>query len=105
MISTMKKQVLENRDFQKLVSVRRWVAWSFLLTLLGFYLAFGLMMVYTPEILAAPVGAGGIVPFGVVMGYGILTLTFIITLVYVWIANGFFAPLEKKIVAEIGESL
>src|SRR5210317_1923129 len=101
MISTMKQQVLENRDFQKLVSVRRRVAWSFLLTLLGLYLAFGLMMVYTPEILAAPVGAGGIVPFGIVMGYGILTLTFIITLVYVWIANGYFAPLEKKIVAVI----
>jgi len=100
----MEKQVLENRDFQKLVSVRRRVSWSFLLTLLGLYLAFGLMSVHTPEILAAPVVQGSIVPFGLVMGYGILALTFITTLVYVWIANSYFAPLEKKIVAEIGQS-
>jgi len=104
MISTMEKQILENHDFQRLVSVRRWVSWSFLLTLLGLYLAFGLMSVYTPGILAAPVIEGGIVPFGLVMGYGILALTFITTLIYVWIANSYFAPLEKKIAAGIGES-
>ena len=104
MISTMQKQVLENRDFQRLVSVRRLVSWSFLLTLLGLYLTFGLMMVYTPEILAAPVGPGDIVPFGIFMGYGILGLTFVTTLVYVKIANSFFAPLEKKIMAKIRES-
>lgn len=104
MISNVEKQVLGNPDFQRLVSVRRWVAWSFLLTLLGLYLAFGLMSVYTPEILAAPIVADSIVPFGLVMGYGILGLTFVTTLVYVRIANSYFAPLEKKIVAEIGES-
>jgi uncharacterized membrane protein (DUF485 family) len=102
MISTTEKQVLENQDFQKLVSVRRWVSWSFLLTLLGLYLAFGVMSVYTPGVLAAPVFAGSVIPFGVVMGYGILALTFITTMIYVWIANNFFAPLEKKIMAGIG---
>jgi uncharacterized membrane protein (DUF485 family) len=41
----------------------------------------------------------GVVPVGVAMGYMILALTFIFMLVYVWIANGFFEPLEKKIIA------
>lgn len=104
MISTQEKQVLENHDFQRLVSVRRRVSWSFLLTLLGLYLAFGVMSVYTPEVLATPVVTGSVIPFGVVMGYGILTLTFITTIIYVWIANNYFAPLEKKIMAETGES-
>ena len=95
------KAILDNRDFQRLVKVRHRVSWSFLLVLLGLYLTFGLLSVYSPQVLAQPVFAGGVVPVGVAMGYGILTMTFIITLIYVWIANSYFAPLERKIVATI----
>ena len=101
MLSQVNKDILNNQDFQKLVTVRRRVSWTFLLVLLGLYLTFGLMSVYTPGILARPVFTGGVVPFGVVMGYGILSLIFIVTLVYVWIANSYFAPLEKRITASI----
>ena len=103
MNSNMGKLVLDNQDFQRLVKVRRWISWTFLLLLLGLYLAFGMMSVYTPAVLAKPITEGSIVPFGIVMGYGILALTFITTLIYVWVANNYFAPLEKKIMAGIGE--
>lgn len=92
---------MQNKDFQKLVSVRRRIAWSFLLVLLGLYLVFGLMSVYTPAVLARPVFNGGVVPVGIVMGYAILFLTFFLTLVYVWIANNFFEPLERKIAGNV----
>ena len=101
MLSQTDKEILTNKDFQKLVTVRHRVAWSFLIVLLSSYLAFGLMSVYSPEILARPLNAGGVVPFGVAMGYGILGMTFAVTLVYVWIANSYFAPLEKKVIAAI----
>lgn len=97
MLAQSAKEIMENKDFQKLVSVRRRIAWSFLLVLLGLYLVFGLMSVYTPAVLARPVFSGGVVPVGIVMGYAILFLTFFLTLVYVWIANSFFEPLEQKI--------
>ena len=32
--------------------------------------------------------------------YAILALTFIFTLLYVWLANAYFEPLERKIIAE-----
>ena len=48
-----------------------------------------------------PVFSDGIVPVGIVMGYAILVLTFLLTLIYVWIANAYFEPLEKKIIAEL----
>jgi len=83
------------------VKVRSRVSWSFLLVLLSLYLAFGLLSAYSPEVLARPVFTGGVVPFGVAMGYGILAMTFTITLVYVWIANSYFVPLERKIIATI----
>lgn len=35
------------------------------------------------------------------MGYAILALTFILTLAYVWLANSYFEPLERKIMAEL----
>lgn len=101
MLSQLDKEILLNKDFQQLVKVRRRVSFSFLLLLLGLYLAFGLLSVYSPTLLAQPVFAGGVVPIGIAMGYGILGMTFIITLIYVWISNNYFVPLERKIIASI----
>jgi uncharacterized membrane protein (DUF485 family) len=101
MLSQADKEILKNADFHKLVSVRRWVSWSLLLVLLGLYLAFGLLSVHSPALLARPVFHDGVVPVGVAMGYLILALTFIFMLVYVWIANSFFEPLGKKIIAQL----
>ena len=103
MLSQRDKEILTNKDFQKLMTIRRWVSWSFLLLLLGLYLAFGLLSVYFPEVLARPVFAGGVVPFGVVMGYGILSMIFIATLVYVLIANRYLTPLKRKVIAAAGK--
>lgn len=97
MLSQTDKAILANKDFQKLVTVRRRVTRSFLLVLLGLYLAFGLMSVYSPAILARPVFSDGVVPVGIAMGYAILFLIFLFTLIYVWLANRFFEPLERKI--------
>jgi uncharacterized membrane protein (DUF485 family) len=106
MLSQADKEILANKDFQQLVMVRSRVSWSFLTLLLGLYTVYGLMSVYFPEILSRPVLAGGIVPVGVAMGYGILAMTFLITIIYVWLANSYFAPLERKIIASVtaGES-
>jgi uncharacterized membrane protein (DUF485 family) len=103
MLSQINKEILSNKDFHKLVSVRRRVSWSFLFVLLGSYLAFGLLSVYYPSFLARPVISDGVVPIGIVMGYAILALTFILTLVYVWLANSYFEPLERKIMAELDQ--
>lgn len=99
MLSQTSKEILTDKNFHKLVSVRRRVSWSFLLVLLGFYLVFGLLSVYFPSLLAHPVFSDGAVPIGIAMGYAILTLSFILTLVYLWLANNYFEPLEKKIKA------
>jgi len=101
MLSQADKEVLKNKNFHKLVTVRRWVSWSFLLVLLGLYLVFGLLSIYSPATLAQPLFSGGVVPLGIAFGYAILALTFIITIIYVWLANSFFEPLERKIVTEV----
>lgn len=101
MLTQTTKEILTNNNFHKLVSVRRRVSWSFLLVLLGSYLAFGLLSVYSPALLARPVVSDGVVPIGIAMGYAILALSFILTLVYVWIANHYFEALEKEIKAEL----
>ncbi len=101
MLSQANKEILSNKNFHKLVSLRRRVSWSFLLVLLGSYLIYGLLSVYFPSFLARPVFSDGIVPLGIAMGYAILALTFILTLIYLWIANRYFEPLERKIIAEL----
>ena len=101
MLSNRDQEIINNQDFQRLVRVRRRVSWSFLLGLLGLYLAYGMMSVYTPGVLASPVLSGGVIPVGIAMGYAILALTFIITAVYVRISNQYFVPLERKIVEGI----
>jgi uncharacterized membrane protein (DUF485 family) len=97
MLSETDKEVLKNRDFQKLVRVRRWVTASFMLLLLGLYLVFSLLSIYAPDVLAARVISTSPVPAGIALGYAILALIFVLTLVYVWLANNFFEPLEKDI--------
>lgn len=101
MLSQLNKEILTNKDFQQLVKVRRRVSWSFLTLLLGLYLTFGILSVYAPAVLAQPVIAGGVIPFGVAMGYGILAMIFIVTLAYVWLSNHYFVPTERKIIATI----
>ena len=101
MLSQADKEILNNKNYHKLVAIRRWVSWSFLFVLLGSYLVFALLSVYSPSFLARPVLSDGAVPIGIVMGYAILALTFILTLVYVWLANNYFEPLERKINKEV----
>lgn len=101
MLSQRDKKILTNKNFQKLVMVRRWVTWSFLLVLLGLYLVYGLLSVYSPAFLARPVFSDGTVPVGIALGYVILTLCFVFTLVYVWIANSHFEPIERQIAEEV----
>jgi uncharacterized membrane protein (DUF485 family) len=101
MLNQADKQILINEDFRKLVRVRRRISWSFLIFLLTLYLAFGMMSVFTPEVLARPVIEGGMVPLGIWMGYAILAATFTITLVYVWLANHVFSPLERKVIEAV----
>ena len=101
MLSPTNKKIQTNKNFHKLVSLRRRVSWSFLLVLLGSYLIYGLLSAYSPSFLARPLFSDGIVPVGIAMGYAILALTFILTLIYIWIANRYFEPLERKIIAEL----
>ena len=101
MLSQADKDILNNKNYLRLVAVRRRVTWSFLFFLLGSYLVFGLLSVYAPAFLARPVFSDGVVPVGILMGYAILALTFILTLVYVWLANNLFEPLERKINTEV----
>ena len=97
MLSEPDKRALQNSDFQKLVRVRRWITGSFMLLLLGLYLLFSLLSVYAPEVLARPVFSNGVVPVGIALGYAILALIFVLTLIYVWLANNRFEPLEATI--------
>lgn len=101
MLSQLDKEILINEDFQQLVKVRRRVSWSFLIFLLSLYGAFTVLSIYAPAILARPVFAGSVIPFGILMGYAILGSAFTITLIYVWIANNYFVPLERKIIDAI----
>ena len=99
--SQVDQEILRNADFHRLVAARRQVSWSLLLVLLGLYLVFGLLSVHFPAFLAMTPLRDGIVPMGIFLGYAILALTFVFMLVYVWIANSYLEPLEKKVLADL----
>ena len=96
--SQVDQEILRNADFHRLVAARRRVSWSLLLVLL---LVFGLLSVHFPAFLAMTPFRDGIVPMGIFLGYAILALTFVFMLVYVWIANSYLEPLEKKVLADL----
>jgi uncharacterized membrane protein (DUF485 family) len=102
MLSQSDKEILLHPEFHRLVRSRRWLSWTLLLVLLGGYFAYGALSIYAPQWLAMPAFEGGIVPNGVVMGYAILALTIVFTVVYVRVANHRFETLSARVRADVG---
>lgn len=66
--------------------VRRLTAWFTAVTIV-IYLGINLAVVYLPQALAAPVVPGGLLSWGIVLGFVGILAAIIATAVFVWIIN------------------
>ena len=95
--------IMANPNFQKLTLTRRTLGWTMSAIMWIVYFGFILLVAFNKtdgQILSAKVGSGTI-SVAIVVGFAILVMTFIVTAIYVAIANSTFDRLTSALRAEI----
>ncbi|AWQ20388.1 membrane protein [Pantoea ananatis] len=95
------QKIESNPRFQELVHKRQSFALLLSLIMLVLYVGFILLIAFAPGWLGTPLHAGTNVTRGIPLGVGLIVISFVLTGVYVWRANGEFDRLTKAILSEV----
>lgn len=98
MDATIYERVKQNPRFHELVVKRSRLAWALSAIMLGAYYSFILLVAFFPDILGIKFG-DSVITLGIPVGIGIIILAFILTGVYISIANKEFDNLIAEIKA------
>ncbi|WNN44001.1 MULTISPECIES: DUF485 domain-containing protein [Winslowiella] len=95
-------QRIENSArFKELVHKRQAFALTLSLIMLVLYVGFILLIAFAPGWLGTPLYAGTNVTRGIPLGVGLIVISFVLTAIYVWRANGEFDRLTQQILSEV----
>ncbi|MBA2814137.1 DUF485 domain-containing protein [Candidatus Pantoea persica] len=97
----LNQQIERHPRFQELVHKRQTFALVLSLIMLVLYVGFILLIAFAPSWLGTPLHAGTNVTRGIPIGVGLIVISFVLTGVYVWRANGEFDRLTKQILSEV----
>ena len=98
------RAIMANPRFQRLVKARSTLGWSLTAVMLVVYFSFILLVAFNKtdgQILSAKIATGSTTSIAIVAGFGILIATFIITAIYVAIANSRFDRLARELRGEV----
>ncbi|HCI2395871.1 TPA: DUF485 domain-containing protein [Klebsiella pneumoniae] len=95
-------QRIENSaHFRELVASRQRFAAILSVIMLVIYVGFILLIAFAPGWFGTPLHAGTSVTRGIPLGIGVIVISFILTGIYVWRANGEFDRLTKSVLNEV----
>lgn len=95
------QRIEDSAHFRELVEKRQRFATILSLIVLVIYVGFILLIAYAPGWLGTPLHAGTSVTRGIPIGVGVILISFILTGVYVWRANGEFDRLNNEVLREV----
>ncbi|HAI05337.1 MULTISPECIES: DUF485 domain-containing protein [Pantoea] len=95
------QQIERNPRFHELVRKRQAFATLLSLIMLVLYVGFILLIAFAPGWLGTPLHPGTNVTRGIPIGVGLIVMSFVLTGIYVWRANGEFDRLTKAILSEV----
>lgn len=98
------QQIENSAHFKELVEKRQRFAAILSLIMLVIYVGFILLIAFAPGWLGTPLHAGTSVTRGIPIGIGVIVISFILTAVYVWRANGEFERLTNAVLREVKSS-
>lgn len=96
------KTILAHPKFKEMEKQKSIIGWSFSAVMFFVYVAFIWTIGTSPELLGTKVG-GSIITVGIYAGVALIIFAFLITLVYVWLANGKFEAMTQEVVKEVME--
>ncbi len=98
-------QRIENSaHFRELVEKRQRFAILLSIIMLVIYVGFILLIAFAPGWLGTPLYAGTSVTRGIPIGVGVIVISFVLTAIYVWRANGEFDRLTHAMLREVNAS-
>ncbi|RWR03080.1 membrane protein [[Pantoea] beijingensis] len=94
-------RIEKSARFKELVHKRQTFATVLSLIMLVLYVGFILLIAFAPGWLGTPLHGGTNVTRGIPIGIGLIVISFVLTAVYVWRANGEFDRLTKQLLSEV----
>ncbi|MGK9173566.1 DUF485 domain-containing protein [Yokenella regensburgei] len=101
MNDTIYQRIENNAHFRELVEKRQRFATILSLIMLVIYVSFILLIAFAPGWLGTPISDGSSITRGIPIGVGVILISFILTGVYVWRANGEFDRLNRAVLQEV----
>lgn len=98
------EQLTSLPEYHSLVRTRDKIIWPLLIATVAAYMVFILAIAFTPSLLGRPVVSGGVVSVGILLGLALIFFNFVITLLYVRLANRDIEPLIAQMHKAAGES-
>jgi len=95
------QRIEKSARFKELVRKRQAFALILSLIMLVLYVGFILLIAFAPGWLGTPLHEGTNVTRGIPLGVGLIVISFVLTAIYVWRANGEFDRLTKQILSEV----
>ena len=90
-------RVIQSPRFQELVRQRTKFAWTLTIVMLVIYFGFILLVAYAPKFLGMRLGTG-VTTIGIPIGLFVIVSAFVLTGIYVSIANSKYDALIRRIV-------
>lgn len=103
MSDSVYQRVRQNPKFHRLVKRRGRLALSLSVIVLGAYYALMMVVAFAPDLLRAPVAEGSVISIGLPVSAVVIVVSWLLTGVYSYFANGEFEDLNNQIVAESRE--
>lgn len=98
---TIYQRIEDSAHFRELVAKRQRFATILSIIMLVIYISFILLIAFAPGWLGTPLHAGTTVTRGIPIGVGVILISFFLTGVYVWRANGEFDRLNNAVLREV----
>ncbi len=93
-------KIQSNPKFHALVKRRNALGWILSIIECIMYFGFTLMIAFAPDVLTAPIASDSVIPFGMILGVGIIVVSCVLTGIYVYQANNTFDPIVHEIIEE-----
>lgn len=95
------RKVLAHAGFRQMAKQKSIFGWGFSAIIFFIYVAFIWVIGTRPQLLATPISPDSITTWGIYIGIFVIVFSFLITLVYVSLANGKFEQATQAIVQEV----
>ncbi len=97
MPDTLSERIARDPHYREMVATRQKLAIALSVVVLVVYFGFILVIGFAPGILAQPLGEGMVTTVGIPVGIGVILMAFVVTGIYVRIANKRFDDQNNEI--------